>query len=280
VPQLCSTGGTWQNQAACARGCQNGACIPQQGLGSSCGAATDCTSGFCVDGVCCESACQGVCTQCQAGTGRCIAPADDGACPTLSCATGDPCRVGNPINTNRCLSIGQCKTAANCTVSTPARTACAAGEDIGCGNASPCLVTRLCNGAGACVAPTIACDSVPNLPVTADACCDVPMPIGEEIDEETYTTQCEIGAFGHLSAFCDSQNDCPTGSVCCMVDLGNFNSMACSTSCPESGKPNDPGGAGTYLLCRSPGGGTSQCPGGRACERTHAGLNGYTFCNL
>jgi hypothetical protein len=61
LPQLCSPAATWQNQSACPRGCQNGACIAQIGPASACTSAADCTTGFCTDGVCCQTQCNGVC---------------------------------------------------------------------------------------------------------------------------------------------------------------------------------------------------------------------------
>jgi hypothetical protein len=105
------------------------------------------------------------------------------------------------------------------------------------------------------------------------------MPIGEELDAEVYTTSCGIGGSGHITSWCDSQNDCPSGLFCCARDFGNFNSMVCSPSCPE--EELDSTGAGTYLLCRSPGGGTTPCPDGRACTRIHPELlQAWGFCEL
>jgi hypothetical protein len=49
-----------------------GACGPPAGgpkpNGQLCGAGTDCTSGFCKDGVCCNNACDGQCRTCETGT--------------------------------------------------------------------------------------------------------------------------------------------------------------------------------------------------------------------
>ena len=55
---------------------------------------TECASDFCVEGVCCNSACNGVCESCVAGQrGRCD-PAPDGTDPKMQCgpAPGTRCR--------------------------------------------------------------------------------------------------------------------------------------------------------------------------------------------
>lgn len=44
--------------------------MPRKSLGVTCTGASECASGFCVDGLCCESACNRACEACRAG-GRC-----------------------------------------------------------------------------------------------------------------------------------------------------------------------------------------------------------------
>lgn len=46
--------------------CEASTCILKQPLGQPCGGAIECISGFCVDGVCCDSACDGLCQGCAA----------------------------------------------------------------------------------------------------------------------------------------------------------------------------------------------------------------------
>jgi len=52
--------------------------------GDSCAAGSECTSTFCADGVCCESACSGVCESCAIDRGKC-APVPDGQDPAKEC---------------------------------------------------------------------------------------------------------------------------------------------------------------------------------------------------
>jgi hypothetical protein len=70
------------------------AAIPNEGgtggesgnLGNACGGAGECDSGFCTDGVCCESACEGLCETCALpdSRGRCV-PVPAGQDPDLEC---------------------------------------------------------------------------------------------------------------------------------------------------------------------------------------------------
>src|SRR5438552_1437 len=62
-------------------------CTPGAGHrpGAACGCKAECASGFCVDGVCCDKACDGACQTCtlpgKAGT---CAPAAAGATPRMA----------------------------------------------------------------------------------------------------------------------------------------------------------------------------------------------------
>lgn len=100
-------------------------------VGRPCGDGTDCLTGFCVDGVCCESACDGLCEKCD-GSGTCVAVADGedpgNECPgtdtcggvcdgnrdcrfpddTVIC-TAATCSDGVVTNARRCDSAGACQ---------------------------------------------------------------------------------------------------------------------------------------------------------------------------
>jgi MYXO-CTERM domain-containing protein len=118
APYACAgtaCGTTCAADTDCASGywCQTGKCVPKSTVGASCGTASECTSGNCVDFVCCDKPCTGSCEACDVagriGTcstisgaphGRRTCPADpttgcpgtcDGTSP--SCATS-PCDAG------------------------------------------------------------------------------------------------------------------------------------------------------------------------------------------
>src|SRR4029077_10065521 len=136
-----------------------------------CGAAGECNSGFCEQGVCCATACVGICRSCGlAGTiGTCasVAPgqdpfnqcADQGA---STCGTDGTCDGGGAC---RRYAIGSTCAASTCsgTTFTPARacdgagtcgtaTATTGGAYV-CGSGGSCLVT--CTTNADCVAPNV-----------------------------------------------------------------------------------------------------------------------------
>jgi hypothetical protein len=76
----------------------DGACAADGGArlppGQACGCNSDCQSGFCVDGVCCNSACTEACKTCngQGAPGICTfvpngVPEQSGACPVGAVST-------------------------------------------------------------------------------------------------------------------------------------------------------------------------------------------------
>jgi MYXO-CTERM domain-containing protein len=133
----------------CAAGsyCAQKACFAKVITGKECTATDQCQSGHCVDGVCCESACEGACLNCngnsnQSGqSGKCD-KAVVGTDPRSACnKDGEPCGA-----TGLCGDDGECQLVAK--PATPCgTTSCASGS----------LVTPICDSFGKCAAKTIAC---------------------------------------------------------------------------------------------------------------------------
>ena len=93
---------------------------PGKPLAEGCAASSECASGFCVDGVCCNTACDGQCFNCnQAGTvGYCTAQTTgddlDAATP---CTGSHTCSAPNTtFNVGGCRmkDLQACKTAGDC----------------------------------------------------------------------------------------------------------------------------------------------------------------------
>ncbi len=162
-------------------GCGN-PCLDACGeLGAACGAGEECLSGLCVDGVCCDKACDGSCEACNLpdtlGTcspyaggsdpeqecGICNACNGLGACAPFGVGDdpGDACglcQVCGPEGTcipvaegedpvEECGGCGLCNGAGECmavALGFDPKDACAEEE------ATTCLTTGVCNGDGAC----------------------------------------------------------------------------------------------------------------------------------
>jgi hypothetical protein len=274
VPQLCSNAGRWQDQQGCARGCQDGVCIPQLGLGAACGSARDCSSGFCTDGVCCESQCGGVCAQCEAGSGACVTPPTDTACSPVICASND-CQIssGN-LTSNLCRGRGQCKNQSDCNFSRFER-------------GTPCDTANsdftICDGAGTCIEPTVTCNGASGAVGEDDVCCDrrtgarVPFTI-----TETFSTSAECRGSALVNAGatpirCDDDDDCRTGSVCCLTAAQGDSRIGCIAAAACNNIPTQ---FVTFSeVCGTSSGLSDSCPTGFSCTGGNGSLaTGWANC--
>ena len=143
-PYMCDAGGRacrsdCATSADCFGGavCTNGSCGPKP-PGATCATAADCASGFCVEGVCCATACGGTCRSCAvAGSeGRCI-DVPDGTDPLDHCADQGAASCGTD---GACDGSGACRKYASGTV-------CGAPS---CGDGTS-MPARTCNGGGTCL---------------------------------------------------------------------------------------------------------------------------------
>lgn len=134
APYLCGATGcltTCTKSTDCAVGswCSGTSCVTgTKANGSTCGDPRECSSGFCVDGLCCNVACDKPCQACKAG----------GVCGFVTAGTPDP----------RKLCVGECASgcgASGCSFKT-STTACGAS----------CVGSTLTNG-GRCAGTSEAC---------------------------------------------------------------------------------------------------------------------------
>lgn len=110
-----------------------------QSLGTPCRGASECADGFCVDGVCCESACDGACQEC-APSGLCDrVPVHDPACGELICPNDDMiCRTHVSLLVGNCGGLGRCAGPEDCAVvDAPRGTAC--GDNLSCDGWGSCV---------------------------------------------------------------------------------------------------------------------------------------------
>jgi hypothetical protein len=85
----------------------NGKCIAKLSEGRGCKDNAECLSGFCTDGFCCESACMGVCQQCNQtmARGKCL-PVAKGEDPRQQCGPNGQCSGQGACLPSDCTKSG------------------------------------------------------------------------------------------------------------------------------------------------------------------------------
>ena len=138
----CAT--TCTNDASCVGGYCTSAmtCAVKKTNGATCAATNECTSGNCVGGICCETACAGLCTACSMtdttqANGLCRPIAAGGSSKGRCTVAGTTCGLDGT-----CDGTGACRFASN--TKSCGAASCSSGQLTG---------ASLCNGVGACVAP-------------------------------------------------------------------------------------------------------------------------------
>lgn len=194
--------------------------------GDACAAASECASDFCVDGVCCNTACGGGSTSdCQACS-TAMGAAANGTCGAASAAT--TCRA----------SAGSCDVAEQCNgTALTCPTDAFAAATVECrAAASACDVAENCTGtAAAC--PTDAVAAAQTVCRQAAGDCD----IAELCDGQTKVcpanqlkpsfTICRLPI-----SECDQAEVCTGADVACPADLTQPTGITCSTgSCQPGG---------------------------------------------
>lgn len=163
------------------------------GIGDPCAGdgSQRCTEGTCVDGVCCKSACDGLCERCDRTPGECTAevrggdPADE--CPDLDCAS-----LTWGLLTNTCYAY-RAETRAS-----------------------------TCDGAGQCTQPSCAdADRGVVLAVCADAACVAPnaCPRNRPVDDFDASDELCGGAEQRCSVDNAERGCCSPTGRCCAQDL-------------------------------------------------------------
>ena len=155
----------------------DGAGMCLEANGTSCSNGSECASGFCADGVCCDQLCDGLCQACSVaktggtnGTcGKVTANTDpnsecsgsldcngSGACEA-KLTNGSPCTVAGECSSNQCVDGVCCNNACSGTCSACSAALKGSGPDGTCGpianNTDPqneCAGALDCNGASAC----------------------------------------------------------------------------------------------------------------------------------
>jgi len=235
------------------------------GNGVTCMAPTDCISGNCVDGVCCDTACDGVCESCnQPGlVGQC-SPAMMGTDPDNDCVATVPQQPGAdggvtgaddggvsmmppPVGNNLQACGGVCDGNRACSFAT---TTTSCGDNI-CSQTAT-VGAFFCDGNGACNEKDTAC-------------------VDYNCDNGACRTSCGQDSDCQTTDFCNLNiNKCvPKHSIGTTCTLGDqcqtgycYTGVCCNTVCGDSTQNcNDPTSTPGQCVCTG-----HPCPAGVACQ--------------
>jgi hypothetical protein len=247
--------------------------------GTICTSGSACATGFCVDGVCCDLACQGACEACSKAktgqpNGQCRpAPVDtdpDGDCSGLLCRTGvcDGARACQ-VSTDGTLcrpAVGACDSPETCAQGVcPTDTLIANGE-ICRAAAADCDVAESCDGSSGvcpddaflassvvCRAASGACDAAELCPGDSALCpVDLMQPQGFE---------CRA-----TEGVCDRAERCTGSGPDCPTDVVQPEGTLCRPAEGVCDRAEYCGG-GTYKTCGADAKSTSVCrPAAGTCD--------------
>jgi hypothetical protein len=237
--------------------CEAGRCNPKKTPGSQCLDGTQCASGYCVDGVCCQTACDGACQSCNAGTaGTCgaVKSADDDHCNgQLTCDAAGACkrrRGSGCTGTGDCASgfcvdgvccdracAGQCEGCAE--PASPGTCVTVTGAPRSprapCGGTAECAGT-CAGGSTTCAFPAVACGpaaSCNGSVLSRRGLCSVGscQPGGTQ-DCSPYACSASSGS---CPGSCSSDGDCAAGFACRMGKCATPPSPAVSVGSSSNG---------------------------------------------
>jgi hypothetical protein len=205
--------------------------------GTTCLLENECGSNSCVDGVCCESSCQGDCRTCANATGTCQLAAD-GMDPRNKCNPGGTDNVCKGV----CNGQGACRFPAN-------GTKC---SDAGCQTSGYITDALMCDGSGHCggLKPPVKTDcggfACFTDPATKLAAC------GHDCTKDP---ECAVDRFCQLTGDGGVSSSCPTlftlGHACDrdkQCDSGTCSDgVCCNINCNQCGSCNLPGTVGTCV---------------------------------
>jgi len=199
--------------------------------GTTCVQNNECGSNYCIDGVCCDSACFGRCMSCTNSTGTC-APVAAGTDPRQDCPGAYEC-------------AGTCDGAGGC-IFPAAGTVCGIS---GCASDGVIQKKGTCNGAGACSGGVL------------DDCKGFTCYTDPADGTAKCRTSCATDPNCQVAFYCDDTANCPADfpnahscvrdaqcqSNHCAISPGATTGVCCDRDCRTCGSCNLPGKEGTCV---------------------------------
>jgi hypothetical protein len=225
-----------------------GTCQPLKGQGATCGAPSECASGFCVDNFCCDQVCSGGCQACS----NALTTKPSGTCAPIS--AGQPAKSGCATTAaSTCGTDGNCNGAGNCE-DWPASTQCSAKSCTGTTQTN----AANCTGAGACAtATTTSC-----LPYVCGAtACKTSCTADADCATGNWCMMSACVPKSSAGATCGGGNECTSGNCVDSVCCGSASCLSCQTC-----NGTTPGTCTNIASSQPDNNPAGTCTGNKACD--------------
>lgn len=218
-------------------------CTSKKSNGTPCGVGNECTSGACVDGVCCNTACTGTCVSCltaKTGATNGMCTFIKGGMPDSRCTASDKSTCGQDGN---CDGSGQCE-------KWPSSAVCASGT---CSNGNY-LAARTCSQGACSPAVQTACGAAVCDPATG---CRTNCTSNSDCTGNNY---CDSGT-KKCAPLKGNGTSCGTDGKQCMSGLC-VDGVCCNSKCDGQCQSCSTGTCSNVNTART----TQACTGGQTCS--------------
>lgn len=200
--------------------CKGGTCVARRPLGSPCTSSLQCASSHCVDDVCCDGPCDGVCESCKlAGKAGVCTPIPADTDPEGDCTGVDACK--GVCGSSRACKYPDATTACGVAFCTPSISSL---TTYSCNGHGGCDVGQKSCGYFGCVSTSCNTTCVADTDCSKSAFCTKPGCYGKKIPGESCTRaqECEsdyclstVQGLRCCSSTCDSPLSCESGQCLC-----------------------------------------------------------------
>lgn len=239
--------------------CVDATCVPRKSNGQACSKASECQTGFCVDGVCCNDACTGECRACVAAK---TSTSADGTCGDILGGI-DPDGECVDMGATSCSTTGECSGAGSCALY-GAGTVCVPASCSG----NTAVLANTCDGIGNCIDNGVT-NCAPYF--CGNGACGTMCSTDVECISGTFCNGAVCTPLLPVGASCSGTNQCETGfcvdGFCC--------NDACDGICEACSVAKQ--GSGTNGVCGGVANGTDPDNDCTAQSATTCGHDG--FCN-